>query len=118
MNHGQIEAIARAAHETNRAFCLAYGDFSQVAWESAPEWQCRSAIEGVSIALAGATPEQQHAAWSASKFADGWVYGPVKDADAKTHPCLVAYGDLPAHQRAKDGLYIAVVRAMAAALAE
>src|SRR5438105_262770 len=34
-----VEACARAAHEVNRAYCLALGDASQVAWEDAPEWQ-------------------------------------------------------------------------------
>jgi hypothetical protein len=111
-----IEACARAAHEANRIYCEAIGDTSQVHWEDAPPWQRQSAIAGVTKALDGCTPEQQHDAWCADKRRDGWIWGAVKDAGKLTHPCLVPYADLPEAQRRKDGLYQAVVRAMAAAL--
>lgn len=116
MNQQQIEVCAQAAHEANRVWCISQGDTTQSHWEAAPEWQKASAIRGVQIALGGATPEQQHEAWSADKIRDGWKYGPVKDADKKEHHCLVPYNELPAHQRAKDSIYIAVVTAFAAAL--
>jgi hypothetical protein len=106
------EQVARVCHEANRAWCAANGDHSQHAWDEAPDWQRASAIEGIQTALDGATPEQQHEAWSAFKVRDGWVYGPVKDAEAKTHPCLVPYGELPPEQRAKDHLFVAVVNAL------
>jgi hypothetical protein len=48
----------------------------------------------------------------ADKEADGWKHGPVKDPEKKEHPCMVPYGQLPAEQRAKDYLFIAVVKAM------
>lgn len=108
------EQIAEVCHETNRAYCRVIGDNSQVAWADAPEWQRTSAIEGVAGALAGNTPEQQHESWLAGKARDGWVWGPVKDADAKEHPCFVAYANLPPEQRIKDALYIGVVRALSA----
>lgn len=111
-----IERIAEAAHEVNRIYCEAIGDLSQVPWNEAPEWQKQSSIRGVKVALGGSTPEQQHEAWLGDKIADGWKYGPVKDADAKTHPCLVNYNMLPEQQKKKDALYIAVVKAMAKAL--
>jgi len=50
-----IEACARAAHEANRAYCLAIGDVSQTSWDDAPEWQRSSARNGVADALVGAT---------------------------------------------------------------
>lgn len=114
MNDNQIEAIARACHEANRAWCLLHGDSSQVGWEDAPENIKASARSGVKIALA-ATPEEQHQAWCDFKVADGWTYGAAKDAEAKTHPCLVPYADLPPEQKAKDHVYIGVVRSFAAA---
>lgn len=112
MNKNMIHAAAEAAHEANRVYCAAIGDTSQKPWAEAEEWQRQSAIEGVRIALTGATPEQQHDAWCEAKRRDGWVYGPMKDADQKRHPCLISYTDLPAEQRAKDSLYLAVVRGM------
>jgi hypothetical protein len=109
-----IEQIARVCHEVNRAYCAAIGDLSQAAWEDAPEWQRRSAINGVQFHLENpdSKPEDSHVNWSREKIADGWVYGPVKDAEKKTHPCLVAYDQLPLEQRVKDSLFISVVRAL------
>lgn len=110
-----IEQIARTCHEANRALCLAHGDTSQVAWEDAPEDIKASAIDGVAHALdhPEATPEDSHLNWCAFKVADGWVYGPVKDADKKTHPCLVDYDKLPVEQWAKDYVFQAIVRSYA-----
>jgi hypothetical protein len=112
----QIEAIARAAHEVNRAWCLAHGDTSQPHWEDAPEWQKTSAKNGVSFHLGrkDSTPEDSHNNWLREKIGDGWRYGEVKDPVAKTHPCLCTYEALPPEQRVKDSLFIAVVRAMEA----
>lgn len=42
----------------------------------------------------------------------GWVFGEIKDADAKTHPCIVPYDELPEFQKKKDHLFIAIVKAL------
>ena len=81
-------------------------------WEDAAQWQRDSALSGVKVARDGATPEEQHNAWIEAKLDDDWTYGDVKDPEAKTHPCLVAYGKLPPEQRAKDALFIAIVDAL------
>ena len=97
----KITAIAAIAHAINAAYCASQGDLSQPTWADAPEWQQQSAIAGVEMHLANpdATPEQSHESWLEQKIADGWVYGAVKDPDAKTHPCCVrvprASGDEP-----------------------
>lgn len=106
--------IARVAHEINRAYCASLGDASQPAWEDAPEWQQGSALAGVDMHLAkpDATPEQSHESWLAQKLAEGWKYGPVKDAEKKEHPCCVPYAELPAEQKAKDYLFRGVVHAL------
>ncbi len=109
-------ACAMAAHEVNRAYCIALGDNSQPPWGEAPEWQRTSALKGVLGALNGATPEQSHEGWLAEKAATGWKYGPVKDPEKKEHPCFVPYTELPPEQREKDALYLATVRAVARAL--
>jgi hypothetical protein len=116
MTGTKIEACARAAHEANRAYCIAIGDTSQPSWDDAPEWQKASARLGVAGAVAGNTPEQSHEGWLAVKRAEGWRYGPVKDPAAKEHPCFVPYAELPEAQRQKDHVFIAVVRAMHEAL--
>lgn len=107
-----LEAAARAAHEANRAWCIAHGDTSQLSWDEAPDWQRSSCIKGVEGVMAGNGPRELHAGWLSEKVATGWVYGPVKDPDTKMHPCMVPYDDLPHEQRAKDGIFVAVVRAV------
>lgn len=107
----KVLVIARVAHEINRAYCASLGDTSQPAWEDAPEWQQKSAIAGVEMHLANpdATPEQSHESWLAQKVAAGWVYGEVKDAEKKEHPCCRPYDELPQEQKAKDYLFRSVV---------
>lgn len=117
MKHEDVVlACAQAAHEANRTYCIAIGDSSQVHWEEAPEWQKKSAIEGVNAALSGATPEQLHELWCASKLRDGWKYGPEKDPVKKTHHCLVPYSKLPIQQQRKDSLFHSTVKAMSEVL--
>lgn len=111
-----VDLIARTAHEVNRAICEFHGDTSQRPWTEAEPWQRESALRGVGFAMEnpGAPASAQHDAWMADKIADGWVHGAVKDADAKTHPCIVPYDDLPADQRIKDHAFRAVVHGMTA----
>lgn len=107
------EDIARVCHEANRAWQQVTGDPApSPPWDDAPEWQRDSAIAGVRHAQNGATAEQLHDAWCDYKRAGGWVFGETKDADAKTHPCLVPYGELPPDQHRKDALFAAIVGAL------
>jgi RyR domain-containing protein len=110
-----IEQIAQVCHEVNRAYCTAIGDDSQVTWVQAPDWQQESAIKGVEFTLAnpGAPISAQHESWLQVKQADGWTYGPVKDAGKKEHPCMVPYAQLPWQQQVKDHLFRAVVYSLA-----
>ncbi len=109
----QLEACAHAAHEVIRAYCRTLGDHSQEGWDDAPDWQRRSARDGVLLVITdNPTPEQTHANWSRHKIADGWKLGPVKDAEKKEHPCLVPYAELPAEQQIKDALFTMTVKGM------
>jgi hypothetical protein len=111
----RLDAIARVCHEANRALCQAFGDNTQLPWEQAPEWQRASARMGVDLHLMGDFgPEASHVAWMSQKQAEGWTYGELKDTNAKTHPCMVPFAELPRHQQAKDYVFRAVVHAMKA----
>lgn len=104
-----IEQIAELCHEVNRAYCESVGDFSQLPWKDAPDWQKQSAINGVKFHLKNdVTPEDSHNNWMKYKIAEGWVYGEVKDPVKKTHPCLIPYRQLPREQRVKDYLFKAI----------
>lgn len=104
------ERCARIAHEANRLWCIMLGDDSQATWERAEPWQKDSAVKGVIAVLEGQTPRQLHDSWMRQKIADGWVWGPNKDASAKTHPCLREYSELPREQRAKDHIFQVAVK--------
>lgn len=108
------EQIAQVAHEVNRAYCQALGDFSQAEWDAAPEWQRSSAIRGVTFNIEnpGAPPSASHDNWLKQKEEEGWKYGPVKDVEAKEHPCYVPYAELPAEQKAKDYIFRQVVHSL------
>lgn len=109
----KIELVARVCHEANRSYCESIGDMSHVAWEQAPQWQKDSAILGVKGVLGGNSPSKSHESWMLEKVRTGWVYGPVKDAELKTHPCMLPYDELPPAQRVKDEIFVGVVRLLA-----
>lgn len=107
-----IVFAARLAHEANRAYCLSIGDNTQQPWHEAPAWQHKSCIDGVRFLIEHpkATPEDSHNNWLRTKYAEGWTWGPIKDVEAKKHPNMKSYWDLPREQRAKDLIFAAIVR--------
>lgn len=113
----ELENMATLCHESNRHWCHLMGDHTQVPWTYAPLWQRTSAIEGVEFTIRQLTanvpplPQASHENWMAQKIADGWVWGPEKNPNLKTHPCLVSYEELPYEQRMKDYLFISIVTA-------
>lgn len=111
----RVERIARVCHEVNREYCRSLGDYSQPTWEDAPEWQKDSARAGVRLHLEHpeAGPAASHSSWMAQNQAEGWVYGPIKDTEAKVHPCMVPFAELPREQQAKDFIFRAIVHALA-----
>lgn len=113
MENVSVIATAKIAHEVNRAWCAFNGDHSQPSWEDAPEWQRKSAINGVNFHRAN--PEAgdcaSHNSWMAEKLADGWTYGEIKDPENKTHPCIRPFEELPKDQQFKDRLFRTIVHA-------
>jgi hypothetical protein len=61
-------------------------------------------------------PSLSHANWMEHKTAEGWVFGEVKDAEKKTHPCMVPYNDLDETQQVKDLVVVEAYLAMRAVL--
>lgn len=109
-----INCIAEACHEANKIWCEGNGDHSQKHWSDAEQWQRDSAIMGVKFRInnANAKHDAQHNAWMKDKIDAGWVYGEIKDAEAKTHPCIVPFDQLPLFQQKKDVLFCAIVDAI------
>jgi len=113
-SHHEMEIIARVAHEAMRAYKKALGEDEIPAWDEAPDWMRKSTLTAVRDRLANpnAPPSAQHEGWMAGKQASGWRHGPVKDPEAKTHPMMVPYDELPDTERRKDELIQAVIDAL------
>lgn len=109
-----IQQIAQVVHNIQKAFCMSIGDNSLPNWEDAPSEMHTTVIKGVNDLLnnpdAGAG--FSHEKWMANKIADGWVYGEVKDWEKKTHPSLISFDQLPAHEVTKDVLFVETVRSL------
>ena len=54
------------------------------------------------------SPEDAHDSWWDAYVELGWTYGPVRDADAKTHPDMVPFAELGWEERVKDAVWIAL----------
>jgi hypothetical protein len=105
--------IAKVCHEANRALRAALGEGQYPAWEDCPERKQELVCKGVRFHIkcrGKATPKQSHYNWILGMQADGWTYGEEFDADAKKHPCLVPFDELPPEQQLKDELFANIVR--------
>ena len=111
-----VEDVARVIHDAIRATQIGFGEAPLPGWDDASDDDRKASICGVEDALAGGTPRSSHENWMAGKVAAGWTYGPVKDASAKAHPCLIPYDRLPVAQRVKDELIVAIVGALRPAM--
>lgn len=113
-SEARVMHIAMVCHEVNRAYCAGIGDNSQVSWDDAEQWQKDSAVNGVNMHLSNpdAGPDASHESWMAEKVADGWVYGEVKDPEAKTHHCIVPFDTLDTAQQAKDYIFRSIVHSL------
>ena len=114
LTQDEVEVVAQACHEVNRAYCIFLGDGSQDPWDDAPQWTTDSAAEGVinRAENPNAPFSASHENWLRHKEADGWAWGDVKDAAKKTHPCMVPYEKLPLAQKRKDMLFSATCKTM------
>ena len=52
------------------------------------------------------SPEELHNDWWQAYIDMGWVYGPVRDTVAKTHPDMVPYDDLGKEEQDKDAVFV------------
>lgn len=51
-------------------------------------------------------PKEAHDSWWRKYEEMGWVYGEVRDADAKTHPDMVPFDQLDPRERDKDAVFL------------
>jgi len=105
--------VAKVAHGAHRELCMVLGDDIPPVWEDLPPWARANALDNVRIQHdnPGIRPADRHWKWVEMRQADGWTYGP-KDAEAKTHPCLLPFLALPPPQRVKGEVFGAICEAL------
>ena len=54
--------------------------------------------------LAEQIAKNVHEVWALERIKEGWTYGPVRDDEKKTTPCLVPYEELPESEKEYDRL--------------
>lgn len=54
------------------------------------------------LELREALARNAHELWASLRLSQGWKWGPERDDQAKTHPCLVAYDELPESEKDYD----------------
>ena len=106
-----LDAVARAAHEANRAYRRMIGQDEGLAWDLADPSTQACVRDGVRAVFNDyvVTPAECHERWVERMHSSGWVFGPEKNTATKTHPCLVNWYDLPNEEKAKDELFLEVV---------
>lgn len=105
--------VASIAHTLNELWRHAHGEYPQGEWDKLPPEKQDKTFNGVDkcvdlFNIAGGEPNSDtlaiamHENWSVWMASNGWKYGATQDETAKTHPCLLPYDRLPAHQQRKD----------------
>ena len=54
------------------------------------------------LSLSEALAKNVHEVWAKNRIAEGWVYGPIRDSELRTTPCLVPYEQLPENEKEYD----------------
>jgi hypothetical protein len=99
----KIEALAAKIHDENKAYCESIGDFSQLQWRDTNYWYQFGVVKAI-IEFRNnpnLSTVEFHSLWANDKVENGWVYGKKFDIEAKTHPDLVSYAELPETQKIK-----------------
>lgn len=67
--------------------------------------------EAIKHALENDTsPEESHNKWLATQEALGYKYGIEIDRVNLLHPCMMPYENLPAEQKLKDDMFVAIIQ--------
>lgn len=108
-------SIARVAVEVLHDFSVSQGNAITTLWDECTDEHKARALADVEAYLGDELlpASHSHTTWRNARISDGWTYGPVYDAEAKTDPKIVPFTDLPALDKMKASIFRGVVRAIA-----
>lgn len=110
-----LKEVARVVHEINRHYNKLLMDREDPHWgelDDADKARRVSLLSETVPDIKKISAKKMHDMWMAQQEKEGWIYGDNYDAKKKTHPCIVSWTDLPDLEKAKDAMYLAVIKAM------
>lgn len=104
--------IAKAGYEVCRAFEISNGITNDTDWEKLDKTRKDNLTKAVGMLRSKKRTHVSsiHESWIDNMIRNGWSYGKVYDAEAKTHPDMIDYRSLSPLHRAKDKLFFQTVR--------
>lgn len=104
--------VAKNGYEVCRAFELANGFTNDTDWDKLDSTRKDNLVRAVAMLKSNrrAQTSSVHQFWIDNMIDNGWSYGKVYDAEAKTHPDMIDYRSLSPLLRAKDKLFFQTVR--------
>jgi len=107
-----MESVARVAHAANSELRRIIGE-EPMQWVEMDERRRQGLVEAAHKAAIHRwlSPAEAHSDWVISMTEQGWSYGPY-NPDEKTHPNMQPWENLPVEQRAKDRMFLGIVRAL------
>lgn len=97
----QLDRAARICHLCWVSYQLGAGQGYNLEPDANDLASHRDAIAAI-LANPTMTAAENHENWMRFRQSEGWVWGPVKDKEKKTHPDLVPFDQLPDVEQRKD----------------
>lgn len=114
-----LDAAARSAHESHRAFRIAHGHTRHLPyWEQIPEDDRERVRASVRRVAEGCGARELHEAWVSDMVRLGWKWASRRDVMGREDPKLVNWDSLAPVERDEWVLFAGVVRAVLACFPE
>lgn len=99
-------------HETYRTYQRKKGATEVPTWSDLPKEEQEETRESVRILVSDPdmTGENFHALWVKNRIDRGWAYGPVYNAENKTHPLMCPYEEVSPTARSRGDVFLAMVQ--------
>jgi hypothetical protein len=102
--------VAERAHALNLTLCEHLGLPVGHPWHELDGGHRVRIISAVGATSRATSPQESHQRWMDSMAAMGWGYGPVRSEEAKTHECMLPFGQLSRADQLKDHVFLALVK--------